>query len=126
MTVFLAILGFFKALIDPVSRVAGKIADAKVEIAKAQTDRERIAAEERLGGLEARMAVLVAESGDPLNRIMRFLLALGPMLYLNKIFIWDKVFKLGVTDPLSGDLWKVVVAVIGFYFLYDIASRWKR
>lgn len=126
MTVFLAILGFLKAFIDPVSRVAGKIADAKVEMAKAETDKERIAAQERTSALEARMAVLVAESGDPLNRIMRFLIAFGPMLYLNKIFIWDKVLALGATDNLTDDLWKVVIAVVGFYFLYDIAARWKR
>lgn len=126
MTVFLAILGFLKAFIDPVSRVAGKIADAKVEMAKAETDKERIAAQERTAALEARMAVLVAESGDPLNRIMRFLIAFGPMLYLNKIFIWDKVLALGATDNLTDDLWRVVIAVVGFYFLYDIAARWKR
>jgi hypothetical protein len=93
------------ALVDPISRIVGKIADAKVEHAKAQTDQERVAAEERVRTLQARRDVLVAESGNRLNAWMR----LGPITG-------------GSTDALDDNLWKVVAAVIGFYFLYE-ASR---
>jgi hypothetical protein len=117
---------FLLGLIDPISRITGKIADAKIASAQASTDRERIAAEERVKTLDARRAVMVAEAGSRINAVMRFAIAFGPMLYLNKIFVWDKVLKLGVTDNLSDDLWKVVASVVGFYFLYEIAARWKR
>jgi len=126
VTAFFAIIGFLKGIADPVSRVVTRLADAKVEMAKAQTDETKILAKERVASLEARAAVLIAESGDPLNRFMRFVLALGPAVFLLKVFIWDKVLKLGTTDNLSDDLWKVVVAVIAFYFLYDMTARWRR
>jgi hypothetical protein len=107
-------------LINPPSALAGKIVEARIAAAAAQTDRERIAAEERVKALEARRAALVAEaSGSRVNVVMRAAIALGPTVYLLKIFIWDKVLKLGVTDPLTPELWQVVTAVIGFYFLYE-------
>jgi hypothetical protein len=112
-------------LVDPISRIVGKIADAKVAHANAETDKERIAAGERVKTLEARRDVLVAESGNRINAWMRLFIASGPALYLNKIFIWDKVLGPltgGSTDALDDNLWKVVAAVIGFYFLYE-ASR---
>jgi hypothetical protein len=112
-------------LVDPISRIVGKLADAKVEYAKAETDKERIAASERVKTLEARRDVLVAESGDRSNRLMRMFIAAGPSLYLNKIFIWDMVLgpiTQGRTDPLDDNLWWVISAVIGFYFLAE-ASR---
>jgi hypothetical protein len=113
------------ALIDPISRIVGKIADAKVAHANAQTDQERIASGERIKALESKRDVLVAESGNRANAWMRLFIAAGPALYLNKIFIWDKVLGPltgGSTDALDDNLWKVVAAVIGFYFLYE-ASR---
>jgi hypothetical protein len=112
-------------LVDPISRIVGKLADAKVELAKAETDDKRIEAGERVKTLEARRDVLVAESGNRANAWMRLFIAFGPALYLNKIFIWDKVLGPitgGSTDALDDNLWKVVAAVIGFYFLYE-ASR---
>jgi hypothetical protein len=117
--------GALLGLVDPISRIVGKIADAKLEANKALTDRERIAADERVKALEAKRDVLVAESASPWNARMRLFIAFGPALYLNKIFIWDKVLGPitgGRTDALDENLWKVIAAVIGFYFLYE-ASR---
>lgn len=122
-------IGLLLGLIDPISRIAGKIADAKVAQANAQTDREKIAADERVRALESKRDVMMAEKGSPVNAFMRAALAVGPMLYLNKIFIWDKVLgglTGGRTDPIDANLWNVIIAVIGFYFLYDMAARWKR
>jgi hypothetical protein len=68
---------------------------------------------------------LVAESGQRGNAWMRMFIAFGPAFCLNKIFIWDKALgglTGGRTDALDDNLWKVVAAVIGFYFLYE-ASR---
>jgi hypothetical protein len=122
-------LGLLLGALNPISQITGQIANAKIALHNAETDQDRIAAEERVKTLEARKAVLIAESGSRLNSFMRAALAVGPMLYLNKIFIWDKVLgglTAGRTDPIDANLWNVIIAVIGFYVLYDMAARLKR
>lgn len=122
-----AVLGFLTSIVAPLASITGKLADAKVALAKASTDQEKIKAQERVDTLQARRDVLVSEgSFTRANAYMRFALAFGPMVYLNKIFLWDKVAKLGSTDPLDVNLWSVVIAVVSFYFLYDIAARLRR
>lgn len=114
-------------LLDPISRIAGKLADAKVELAKAETDEERVRAKERVDTLELRRAVLVAEaSGSRLNSFIRAGFALPFVIYNAKLVVWDKVLGLGTTDGLSAELFQVEVACIGFYFLYDITARFTR
>lgn len=119
-------LGFILSLFDPISRIVGKIADAKVELAKAQTDQERIHAQERIDALTARKDVMVAESGSRVNAWIRAGYALPFVFYNAKLVIWDKVLGLGSTDGLSSELFQVEIACIGFYFLYDITARFKR
>jgi hypothetical protein len=123
------VIGFILSLVNPVARIAEKIADVKVEQARAQTDQERIRAEERVKTLEARRAVLVAESGSRLNSLIRAGFALPFVIYNGKLVLWDKVlgdFTGGRTDPLSPELFQVEMACIGFYFLYEAAARWRR
>jgi hypothetical protein len=124
--VVIAILSTIFKFFDPIARITDKIVDLQIKKADAKTEQERIAADERTKALEARRDVMIAESGLAVNAYMRTAIAIGPAIYLLKIFIWDKVLKLGTTDPLDSNLWQVVIAVIGFYFLYDIAARWKR
>jgi uncharacterized protein involved in type VI secretion and phage assembly len=115
------------ALINPLANIASEIAKYKTMALSAETDQARIEAEERVKSLEARRDVLIAEGSlSRLNVFMRFALALGPMVYLNKIYLWDKVLGWGRTDPLDDNLWSVVIAVVSFYFLYDIAARLRR
>lgn len=118
--------GFLLGLVDPISRIVGKIADARVEMARAETDKDRIAAEERISGLEARKAVLVAESGSRLNGFIRAGFALPFVIYNAKLVVWDKVLGWGRTDPLSWELFQIELACIGFYFLHSIVQRLKR
>lgn len=110
-------------LVDPISKITSQITQVKLERAKAETDQERIHADERIKGLEARRAVLVAESGgSKINAIMRAAIAMPVAIVLWKIFVWDKAFgqwTSGRTDSLSPELWQVITAVIGFYFLYE-------
>ena len=120
---------FLLALVNPLAGLAKSIAQYKIAQANAQTDQERIHAQEMVSTLQARRDVMVAEAGSGygwINAVMRGLLALGPMIYLNKIYIYDKVLGLGTTDRLDDHLWNVVMAVVGFYFLYEIIARWKR
>lgn len=115
------ILGFFGG------GIGQSIADAYKAKQTAKTDQERIAADERIDRLQSIRDVQVAESGSRLNAIMRAFIALGPALYLFKIFVIDKIAcpVLGLpavacrTDPLDANLWGVVTAIVGFYFLYE-------
>ena len=92
----------------------------------AQTDKEKIAADERIKTLEAKRDVLVAEGGSCLNAIMRAGFGIPPMIYLGKLYLFDKVLGWGATDPLSPELWNVLWTVVGFYFLDQIAGRVTR
>lgn len=121
-------LSFLIGLINPISRIAEKIADVKVEQAKALTDQERIRADERIKTLEARRDVLVAEGGTRFNALIRAGFALPFVIYNAKLILWDKIIMDGTvkTDPLSPELYQVELACIGFYFLYEAVSRFRR
>jgi hypothetical protein len=119
-------LAFLLSLVNPVSRIVDKIAPARLAAEQAKSDEERIAAEERAKALEARRDVLVAESGSRVNGLVRAGFALPFVIYNAKLMLWDKVFSLGATDALSPELFQIEIAVIGFYFLYDIAARLRR
>ncbi|CAB4171504.1 hypothetical protein UFOVP1349_38 [uncultured Caudovirales phage] len=119
-------LSFLFGLINPLTSIIGKIADAKVELAKAQTDKEKIHAQERVDTLDARRAVLVAESGSRVNAFIRASFAVPFVIYNAKLILWDKVLALGSTDGLSPDLMQIEIACIGFYFLHSMVATWKR
>lgn len=139
---FTSIIGLITGLGGPLLSLGNNIvelqkqkSDAKTQVAKAEIDAQ-------VEALHDRRAVLIAEAGNrlanALNASMRFLLALGPLLVLSKILIWDKVvgsFKGCAgpaarpidcatfrTDMLDTNLWWVITAVIAFYF---IASKLK-
>lgn len=119
---------FLIGLINPLSAIAGKIADYKIIAAKAETDQERIHAEERAKALEAKRDVLVAEANMPGNIIMRAWLAFPPSVVVAKILIWDKAlgqWTHGHTDALDPNLWWLITGVYGFYFLQQITNRLK-
>ena len=109
-----------------IGSIATKIADAYQAKQNAQTDREKIAADERIKMLEARRDVMVAEGNTPINAIIRALFALPVAIYYGKLFLWDKVLAWGATDPLSPDLQWTARIVIGFYFLYEGVKVIKR
>lgn len=113
----IGLLGSLLGIVPAVERIGSKIADAQVAKANALTDRDKIAADERVKTLEMQRDVLIAEQGSWMTRWVRPLLALGPVVYLNKIFLWDKVLKLGTTDPLSDELSWVLVAVVTAFLL---------
>ena len=108
------------------SKIADRIASAYEAKQQAQTDAEKIAADERIKTLEARRDVLVGEGGSRINAIMRAGFGVPPMVYLGKLYLWDKVLGLGATDPLSPELWNVLWTVVSFYFLDQIAGRVTR
>ena len=113
-------------LADPIARIAGKIADARIAATQATTDKERIEQEERVKALEARRDVLRAESDGRVNSTIRALLATPVIVFLWKVIIWDKVLALGTTDDLSENLWYVAMMVLGFYYVHWTVGRLKR
>lgn len=119
MSFLMTLLG----LADPISKITGQIANVKIERSRADTDDKRIAADERIKALERRRDVLIAEAGQSnINAIMRAAIAMPVAIVLWKIFVWDKAlgqWTSGRTDALSSELWQVITAVIGFYFLYE-------
>lgn len=122
----LAMITSLLGLADPISRIAGKIADAKIAAAQAATDRARIEQEERVKALEARARVLEREADGKINQIIRALLAAPVIVFLWKVIVWDKVLKLGSTDDLSENLWYVTMMVLGFYYVHWTVGRLKR
>jgi hypothetical protein len=122
----LAIITSLLGLADPIARIAGRIADARIAATQAATDKERIEQEERVKALEARRDVLRAESDGRVNGVVRALLAAPVVVFLWKVIIWDKVLALGTTDDLSENLWYVTMVVLGFYYLHWTVGRLKR
>ena len=119
-------LSILLGLVDPISRIAGKIADYKIASQHASTDRERVAADERVKGLEARRDVMISEAGSRLNVFVRAGFALPFVAYNFKLVVYDKMLGWGSTDPLSTELFQVEIACIGFYFLHSIFAGVRR
>jgi hypothetical protein len=115
----LAIITSLLGLADPIARIAGRIADARIAATQAATDKERIEQEERVKALRA-------ESDGRVNGVVRALLAAPVVVFLWKVIIWDKVLALGTTDDLSENLWYVTMMVLGFYYLHWTVGRLKR
>ena len=112
-----------------IGTIASRLAAAYEAREKAKTDKERIAADERIKALQARRDLLIAEAGNRVNSWMRAALAMPVAIILWKVFVYDKAlgqWTHGTTEALSPELWQVVMIVIGFYFLADAASTVTR
>jgi hypothetical protein len=144
---FLSILGGLTGLAGPITATINRIADVQKLKEQAKTDREKMAYDQQIQEAQDRKAVLVAEAGNrlagALNASMRIALAIPAAAVLWKLLLWDKVIGsfnhcsgkgAGVfevcskylTDPLSVEQWAVITAVIGFYFIYDMAAKSRK
>ena len=138
LRVSIRVLSFLFSLINPLAQVATEIAKAKIAMANAQTDQEKIHAEERVKSLEARRDMLVARGSlqadeskvSTLNIVARtFLFAVPVGVVIWKILVWDKAlgqWSGGHTDALSEQDKSIIVSVIGFYFLVEGATTVTR
>ena len=117
-------------LFTTVNGITNAITNEKVNLSNAKTEQDRIAAQERISTLQARRDVLIAESGkSSTNAFIRAWIGGSVAFLLSKIFIWDKAlgdWTNGHTDPLDSNLWTVVTATIGFYFLYEAGVNTAR
>src|ERR1700681_681326 len=121
-----ALLGLIPGLFGAINGITAAISNERIAALNATTDQERVAAQERLTTLQARRDVMIAESAHSnINAWIRAMIALGPAIYLLKIFLFDKVLQSltgGSTDPLDPNLWVVVQTVLGFYFLFEAST----
>lgn len=108
------LLGF---LSGPLSSISNDLKDAYTAKLQAGTDKEKLAADERINTLEARKSSILAAQGSPVERWIRFGFAFPFVVYLNKLLIYDKVLALGSTDSLSPELTQLFWIIIGGYFL---------
>jgi hypothetical protein len=65
---------------------------------------------------ELALQILRVEQGRWYTALPRPLFALAFILYVWKVVVWDKVFGLGSTDPLSGDVAQWALIVLTAYF----------
>src|ERR1700730_17922905 len=117
------LLGLIPGAFTTINGITNAIANERIAGINAVTEQDRIGSRERISTLQAQRDVLIADSShSSIDVWLRFFIAIGPATYLTKIFLWDKVLQTwtqGSTDPLDPNLWTVVTAVVGFYFLYS-------
>jgi hypothetical protein len=131
----LSILGFITGLAPMLTQMANNITDLQKMKVKAASDHEIAQINSEIEAIHDRRQVLIAEAGSRLNGIARFCFAALTFPVLAKILFWDKVvgpfFKcvgkdpIGCemfnTDSLGVEIWGVIGAIVGFYFL----TSWK-
>ena len=127
----LSILGFITGLAPMLTQMANNITDLQKMKVKAQSDHEIAAINAQIEAVHDRRQVLIAEAGSRLNGIVRAGFTLLTFPVLAKILIWDKVVgpffgcvgkdpvgcQIFNTDALGYEIWAVIGAIVGFYFL---------
>jgi len=135
---------FFDTIRKTIETITGKIIDLKVAQANAQTDQERIHAEENIKVLEAQRDILLKQTdrSEYITTLTRLGFAVPVALVVWKVLVVDKVLGslLGcsgdttekpdclkfTTDALDVNLWWIIFAAISFYFVQNLATIWKR
>lgn len=121
------ILGLLPSIFTSLNSIAGAIANERIAALNATTDQARIVAEENVAMLTAKRDLMIADSQrSSLDIWVRASLAFPIVFILNKVFVYDKGLGLGTTDKFDPLQWQIVMAVIGFYFLYTGAITLAR
>jgi hypothetical protein len=118
---FATVLGFLGNLIGgPFAKAAVDAYRAKLT---AENTSEKIAADlaARELGVEQRerelaTQVVIAEQGRWYTALPRPLFAFAFVIYVWKVVVWDRVFGLGSTAALSGDVAQWAIIVLTAYF----------
>ena len=81
------------------SGVASSLRQAHKDKLDAQNDEQRIQADITIRQLEARQNALIEGQMSWISKVVQAAWATPFIIYNAKVIVWDKVFKLGVTDP---------------------------
>lgn len=125
MLQFIPIIG---PLFETINGVTKAISNERIALINAKTEEQKIASAERIKTLEARRDVMVTEKTKA-NAYVRAGLALPVILIVWKLLVWDKAFGEwtgGHTDKLSDLDKQLIMAVVGFYLLYEGAQAVTR
>lgn len=126
----LGLLSLLPGLFTTVNGITSAISNERLKLISAKTDQERIQSQERITSLQAKRDVLVAESGrSNINAIIRGSIGGSVAFLLAKLYVWDKAlgsWTHGSTDALDPNLWNVIMATIGFYFVYEASVNTAR
>ena len=103
--------------------VFNSIVDAyKAKLAAANTQ-DKLAVDLAVKEIEAEIAgraqasaIIVAEQGRWWTSMIRPLAALPVVIYIWKVIVYDKVFGLSATDPITGDVGTWAGVIITTYF----------
>lgn len=122
----IGLIPFVGKLIDPILAITKQIIEWEAKRLDAQTEQQRIEAEENIAVLQAQRDVMIAEAqyNARTNNLIRLGFVIPCGLYVWKYFVWDKVLNYwtnGTTDPINSDMRWILFAVIGFYFIQNIA-----
>ena len=84
---------------------------------RAETDEQKLAADITIKQLEARQNALIQGKGAWVSKAVQAAWAFPFIIFNFKVIVWDKVLKLGVTDPLGEFERNIGMIIVGFYFL---------
>lgn len=130
LSIITGIFGLIPGLFTTVNGITAAITNEKINLAQAQNESDRIAAQEKIASLQAKQAVLIAESGSSkLNAFVRAAIGGSVAIVIAKLLVYDKALGQwtgGHTDSIDPNLWTVITAAIGFYFLYEGAVNATR
>lgn len=120
------LLGILPGAFNTINGITTAISNERIKRIQAKTEEEKIASDERIKTLEAQKQVLLTKSSHWETRLLMFIFGVGPAFFLTKIYVWDKALGYwthGTTDKLDDNLWWVITAQIGFYFLASIFRK---
>ena len=97
--------------------LAAELRKAHEASLKADTDEAKLEAEQKMQLVAMRVEAQTRGAGSRTAKFVRASFALPFAVYVNKIVLYDKVLKLGTTDPLGAFLEGAFLIVLTFYFL---------
>lgn len=104
-------------LVNPIGAIVRQISADRVKLVDAKTEQERIHAEERIELNRARRDVLLAEQSHWATRWVRPAWAFPFVAITWKILLYDNALGLGVTDPLSKEMYDLMKIIAASYFI---------
>lgn len=126
-------------LFTTVSTVSTNLANERINLQNATTEREKAIISERISALQQTKDVLVADAAkSKIDLYMRLAAGIGPISIVTKIFLWDKVVgslagcvghltpaedkacAIFTTDPVTTEQWVLVGVVYGFLFVHSM------
>lgn len=124
-------------VLGAVPGIVRELAKARVDLANAQTEMEKVHAQERIKALEAQRDVLIAESSSPWNTVGRMVWLVPAGIYFSWTMVWDKIAckwfnsaatvdQVCTTDKLGDWQMGILLTIVGFYFVTDLTKILKR